>query len=287
MPRAASRRQAASNAIRPSTHDRREGAAARRPRRSRCAWQAAISSGVGLLSGGAQRTAAAMYASVNASPSSASLRRRDVGEAGACIARIRKSPEPIAVKTRPVRLAPCAAGARPSTSRRASGSPKPGTGRPQYDVAAVRGLLLDARSGRSRYAADHTRVQVTMAADERASRADHLRVRLRRPASARARDTSCGRADPTRRGRSPARARCASARRTRRACSSATIGRFASDGRRYWPIVTIWQPTARRSRSVATTSSHSSPRPTIRPVFVGMSGRVARASGRSSSSARS
>ena len=29
--------------------------------------------------------------------------------------------------------------------------------------------------------------------------------------------------------------------RTRRACSSATIGRWASDGRRYWPIVRIWQ----------------------------------------------
>ena len=31
----------------------------------------------------------------------------------------------------PLRLAPWAAGARPSTSTRASGSPKPGTGRPQ------------------------------------------------------------------------------------------------------------------------------------------------------------
>jgi hypothetical protein len=40
--------------------------------------------------------------------------------------------EPQAVNTRPVRLAPCAAGARPSSRRRADGSPKPGTGRPQY-----------------------------------------------------------------------------------------------------------------------------------------------------------
>ena len=50
----------------------------------------------------------------------------------ACIARIRKSPEPSPVNTRPVRLAPCAAGASPSTSSRASGSPNPGTGRAQY-----------------------------------------------------------------------------------------------------------------------------------------------------------
>ena len=80
---------------------------------------------------------------------------------------------------------------------------------------------------------------------ERASRASHLRVRLRRPASVRARDRSCGRAGRTRRGRIPSRGRCASARRTPPACSSATIGRFASDGRRYWPIVTIWQPAPR------------------------------------------
>ena len=55
-------------------------------------WQAAISAGVGLLSGGAQRTAAAMNASLSASPSSAC---RDVGmfaKPCACIARIRKSP---------------------------------------------------------------------------------------------------------------------------------------------------------------------------------------------------
>ncbi len=52
----------------------------------------------------------------------------------ACIARIRKSPDPPTpspVNTRPVRLAPWAAGARPTSSTRASGSPKPGTGRPQ------------------------------------------------------------------------------------------------------------------------------------------------------------
>ena len=43
--------------------------------------------------------------------------------------RTRRAPSP--VKTRPVRLAPCAAGARPTSSSRARGSPNPGTGLPQ------------------------------------------------------------------------------------------------------------------------------------------------------------
>ena len=49
-----------------------------------------------------------------------------------CIAANRKSPERSPVNIRPVRLAPCAAGARPTTSTEAAGSPKPGTGRAQY-----------------------------------------------------------------------------------------------------------------------------------------------------------
>ena len=49
-----------------------------------------------------------------------------------CIAANRKSPDRSPVNIRPVRLAPCAAGARPTTSTDASGSPKPGTGRAQY-----------------------------------------------------------------------------------------------------------------------------------------------------------
>ena len=50
----------------------------------------------------------------------------------ACIARIRKSPDPSPVNTRPVRFAPCAAGARPEHEHARRGSPKPGTGLPQY-----------------------------------------------------------------------------------------------------------------------------------------------------------
>ncbi len=48
---------------------------------------------------------------------------------------MRKSLEPPApspVKFRPVRFAPCAAGARPMRTMRAAGSPNPGTGRAQY-----------------------------------------------------------------------------------------------------------------------------------------------------------
>ena len=81
-PRVFSSCRYASNAILPSaTTTRTRGSAAISA--SRCGRQRAISSGVGLLSGGAQRTAAAMNASVSVSPSSGSLRRRDVGEAGA------------------------------------------------------------------------------------------------------------------------------------------------------------------------------------------------------------
>ena len=49
-------------------------------------------------------------------------------------AAMRKSldpPTPSPVKLRPVRFAPCAAGARPTRTMRAAGSPKPGTGRAQ------------------------------------------------------------------------------------------------------------------------------------------------------------
>lgn len=48
---------------------------------------------------------------------------------------MRKSPDPPApspVNTRPVRLAPWAAGASPTMSSDAAGSPKPGTGFAQY-----------------------------------------------------------------------------------------------------------------------------------------------------------
>ena len=103
--------------------------------------QATSSSGVGLLSGGAHRHAAEMYASVSVSPSS---RPREVGwlaNPARCSAAYRKSPELSPVNIRPVRLAPCAPGARPTIRTRASGSPKPGTGLPQYAFIPVRAAL--------------------------------------------------------------------------------------------------------------------------------------------------
>ena len=64
-----------------------------------------------------------------------------------CMARIRKSPEPSPVNSRPVRLAPCAAGASPTTRSRAAASPKPGTGLPQYLVVAMCGLSVAGDAG--------------------------------------------------------------------------------------------------------------------------------------------
>jgi hypothetical protein len=60
----------------------------------------------------------------------------------------RKSPERSPVNMRPVRFAPCAAGARPSTSRRAEGSPNPGSGRPQYSSPAKQARRSRATSSR-------------------------------------------------------------------------------------------------------------------------------------------
>ena len=54
------------------------------------------------------------------------------------------------MKTRPVRLPPCAAGASPTTSSRARGSPKPGTGRPQYSSSWKRFTFVRATSRHQR-----------------------------------------------------------------------------------------------------------------------------------------
>src|SRR3954468_6141051 len=85
----------------------------------------------------------------------------------ACIARMRKSPDPSPVNTRPVRLAPCAAGARPSTRTRASGSPNPGTGRPQYvsfRCAAFFSCATRAQYVRSRAQRSHLTMSPAIAA---------------------------------------------------------------------------------------------------------------------------
>ena len=54
------------------------------------------------------------------------------------------------MKIRPVRFPPCAAGASPTISTRAAGSPNPGTGRPQY--ASSRNAARFSRATSSRHA---------------------------------------------------------------------------------------------------------------------------------------
>ena len=86
---------------------------------------------VGLLAGGAQRTAAVTQAPMRRRPSSAETEWGWLARPARCIARNSQSPDRSPVKTRPVRLPPWAAGARPATTTLASGSPKPVIGRPQ------------------------------------------------------------------------------------------------------------------------------------------------------------
>ena len=52
------------------------------------------------------------------------------------------------MKTRPVRLPPCAAGASPTIRIRPSASPNPGTGRPQYSSSRKRATFSRATSSR-------------------------------------------------------------------------------------------------------------------------------------------
>ena len=132
--------------------------------------QVSRSAGVGLLAGGAQRTAAVIQAPRSAQAVAA--RARDVGwlaKPARCSAANRKSPERSPVNTRPVRLAPCAAGARPRIRTRAAGSPKPGIGRPQYSSPANAArfsratLLAPLHQPRARAAADDLGLEGTQA----------------------------------------------------------------------------------------------------------------------------
>jgi hypothetical protein len=109
----------------------RSGGADSERSRSSHAEQVARSAGVGLLAGGAQRTAATIRMPVSDWPSPAAT---DVGSAAnpvRCNAAYSTSPEESPVNIRPVRLVPLAAGASPTSSTSASGSPNDGPGRPQ------------------------------------------------------------------------------------------------------------------------------------------------------------
>ena len=130
MPRAASSRQAASKPIRPRRRSPADSGA-RRPRRRDADGRRR-----------SRRASACCPAARSARPRrcrrpSAPARRRRAATSGCSRTRPRasrasgnrRSPSP--VKTRPVRLAPCAAGARPSTSTRASRIAKAGDRPPQ------------------------------------------------------------------------------------------------------------------------------------------------------------
>ncbi len=95
-------------------------------------WQARISSGIGLLSGGAQRQTAVIYRSRRRKPSPTRSARGLLAKPARYSAGYRKSPEASPVNILPVRLEPCAPGASPTANTHAFGSPKPGTGLPQY-----------------------------------------------------------------------------------------------------------------------------------------------------------
>ena len=131
---------------------------------------ASRSSGSGLLSGGAHFTAAVTHAPRERQPVVDRHRCRLVGEPGRCIARNSQSPDRSPVNTRPVRLAPWAAGARPEHQDPcAVGSPKPGTPRPQYSWSrkAARFSTRDLLAPRDQARATPARADVVGQARER------------------------------------------------------------------------------------------------------------------------
>ena len=103
----------------------------------------ARSAGVGAFAGGAHRTAATIRVSLSANPSAASTHSDWLASPARCSAANRKSPDRSPVNTRPVRLAPCAAGARPTTITRGRDAPQPGHGPTPVRLARIRLALLD------------------------------------------------------------------------------------------------------------------------------------------------
>ena len=134
----------------------------------------ARSAGVGALSGGAQRTAATTRVPFSARPSAASTLIGEFANPARCMAAYSTSPDRSPVKTRPVRLAPFAAGASPTIIRRGRSAPQPGTGRPQYGWSANDRRLTSATSSRhstNRGQARHTDTSASSCAADSAARA--------------------------------------------------------------------------------------------------------------------
>ena len=153
-PIVATRRQRAQRAI-PCVSAQRddhaqsfESARSQRPGR---AGSCRVPAGVGLLAGGAQRLTAATNASLQPqavarhASTSAGWQTRSRYSAGN-----RKSPDRSPVKTRPVRLPPCAAGARPTISTRAWDRRSRAPAAPS--TSAPRSAPADVRAASSRHA---------------------------------------------------------------------------------------------------------------------------------------
>jgi hypothetical protein len=94
-------------------------------------WQVSRSSVVGLLSGGAHRTVATIRAPSSRWPSPECSEVGCAASPTRCSDANSQSPDESPVNTRPVRLPPLAAGARPTISTDGCSSPQPAIGRPQ------------------------------------------------------------------------------------------------------------------------------------------------------------
>ena len=99
-----------------------------------------------------------------------------------------------------------------------------------------------------------------------------IRPRGALPPPAGPRDTTSAPARRRPHGESPSPAPRARTSRTFPGARNAVTGRWSRDGCRYWPIVSMSMSCARMSRMTARISSSVSPRPTIRPDFVGTPG---------------
>jgi len=123
--------------------------------------QLAISIGLGLLSGGAQRQTALIYTSFRVNPSSLFDEEGWLANPARCSAAYKKLPDESPVNMRPVRFEPCAPGASPTTNRRAWWSPNPGTGLPQYSQSRYALRRFRATSSRQATSRGHLRHWIT------------------------------------------------------------------------------------------------------------------------------
>jgi hypothetical protein len=131
------------------------------------------SAGVGALAGGAHRTAATTRVPLSVRPSAASTLVGELAKPARCMDANSTSPDRSPVNTRPVRLAPWAAGASPTIISRGRSAPHPGTGLPQYGWSANDRRLVSAicsRHSTNRGQARHTDTSASScAADSTAS----------------------------------------------------------------------------------------------------------------------